>query len=90
MENQQQLEELFKGCRKVLRVIRVLLQNKTPMTRYAIEVQAMVYDTKSLLERLEEIGVVRAVGGRPRRYVINSEHILVKALEKMMLEVGYL
>ncbi|MEM2218475.1 MAG: hypothetical protein QXY49_00390 [Thermofilaceae archaeon] len=90
MENWQQLEELFKGCRKALRVIRVLLQYKTPMTKYAIESQALVYDTRSLLKRLEEIGVIHIIDGRPRRYMINLEHPLVKSLEKMMLETGYL
>lgn len=66
------------------------MQNKTPMTKYAIEVQALVYDTRSLLKRLEAIGVIRIIDGRPRRYIINLEHPLVKALEKMMLETGYL
>lgn len=84
------LEELFRGSRKTLRVLKVLINAKAPLTKYAIEAQAALYDVETVLRRLERIGVVRALGERPRRYIINRESPLVQALEKMMKEVDYL
>lgn len=85
------LEELFRGSRKVLRVLRLMLSNPSaPYTRYAIEYNALVYDAGPVLERLERLGVVRVVDEEPRRYVVNVENPLVRAVERMMREVGYL
>ncbi|MCD6357444.1 MAG: hypothetical protein J7L75_02575 [Thermoproteales archaeon] len=84
------LEELFRGSRKVLRILRLMLSDpSTPYTRYAIESHALVYDAGPVLERLVKLGVVRVVDEEPRRYLINLENPLVRAVERMMREVGY-
>lgn len=84
------LEELFRGSRKTLRVLRVLLTSQVPLTKYAIESQAALYNAGAVLRRLERIGIVKVVGERPKRYVLNRDNLLVSAVEKMMREVNYL
>jgi|YelNatPaOPRAMG01_1025707.scaffolds.fasta_scaffold26229_4 hypothetical protein len=88
--NRHPLEELFRGSRKTLRVLRVLLTAREPLTKYAIENRAAVYDAGPLLDRLARIGVVKVVEGRPRRYSLDPSSPLVGAVEKLMRETGYL
>jgi hypothetical protein len=88
--NRHPLEELFRGSRKTLRVLRVLLTAREPLTKYAIENRAAVYDAGPLLDRLARIGVVKVVEGRPRRYSLDPNSPLVEAVEKLMRETGYL
>ncbi|MEM0023199.1 MAG: hypothetical protein QXG48_00675 [Thermofilaceae archaeon] len=84
------LEELFRGSRKTLRILRVLFTAQTPLTKYSIESQAALYNAGAVLKRLERIGVVKALGERPKRYVLNRSNQLVSAIEKMMREVNYI
>lgn len=84
------LEELFKGSRKTLRVLRVLLLANAPLSKYAIEVRAAVYGSGPLLKRLVKLGVVRTLTGPVTRYTINYEHPLVKAVERLMKDARYL
>lgn len=84
------LEELFKGSRKTLRVLRVLLTAREPLTKYAVEARAAVYDAGPLLDRLARIGIVKVVESKPRRYAVDSNNPLVKALENLMRETGYM
>ncbi len=83
------LEELFRGSRKTLRVLRALLTAREPLTKYALENQAAVYDVGPLLDRLAKIGVVKVIDGKPRRYAVDPSNPLVKAVEKLMRETGY-
>ena len=86
-----ELEELLKGCRKVLRVLRVFMEHEgEPLTRYRIEKEAAVYYSPTVLERLLKLGIIRIVGEEPTLYELNSEHRLVKALRRLFEEVGYL
>jgi len=84
------IEEVFRGARKTLRILRVLILAGAPVTKYAIESQAAVYNAGTVLRRLEGLGVVKVLDGRPRRYLINRENPLVVAIEKFMKEVGYI
>jgi len=84
------LEELFKGSRKTLRVLRALLVAREPLTKYALENRAAVYDAGPLLDRLAKIGVVKVIDGKPRRYTVDPSNPLVKAVEKLMRETGYM
>ncbi|RLF04076.1 MAG: hypothetical protein DRK00_07505 [Thermoprotei archaeon] len=85
------LEELFRGSRKVLRVLRLfLLDPETPHTKYAVENRALVYDVEPVLKRLVALGVLRVVDEKPRRYVLNTGNPLVRAVERMMRDVGYI
>jgi len=83
------LEELFRGSRKTLRVLRALLTAREPLTKYALENQAAVYEVGPLLDRLAKIGVVKVIDGKPRRYAVDPSNPLVKAVEKLMRETGY-
>lgn len=89
MENHP-LEELFRGSRKVLRVLRVLLSEHVPLTKYAIEARAAVYDAGPLLNRLARIGVVKVVEGRPRRYLADKDNPLTRAVERLLRDTGYM
>lgn len=85
------LEEVFLGCRKMLRIVRVLLiYGEKPLTRYKIEKEAAVYDSLSVLKRLESLGIVEEVEGYHRAYRINRENRFVTILEKFLKECGYL
>jgi hypothetical protein len=84
------LEELFRGSRKTLRVLCVLLTAQEPLTKYAIENRAAVYDAGPLLDRLARIGVIKVVEGRPRRYAVDPGNPLTRAVEKLMRETGYM
>ena len=88
--NQHIIEELFRGSRKTLRVLRVLMQAEAPLTKYAIESRAAVYDASAVLANLERINVVKSTEGRPKRYVLNRENPIVVAAEKFMKEIGYI
>lgn len=87
---QHPLEELLRGSRKTLRVLRVLATAQAPLTKYAIESRAALYNAGAVLKRLERMGVVKALGERPKRYVLNRDNSLVLALERMMKEINYL
>ena len=90
MMERHPLEELFRGSRKTLRVLRTLLAAGGPLTKYAVENEAAVYDAGPLLDRLARIGVVKVIDGKPRRYTVNLDNPLVRAVEKLMRETGYL
>lgn len=83
------VEELFRGSRKTLRVLRVLMQAEAPLTKYAIEMRAAVYDASAVLAHLERINVVKSLEGKPKRYSLNRGNPLVVAVERFMKEIGY-
>ncbi len=84
------LEELFRGSRKTLRILRALALAEAPLTKYGIESRAAVYDAGSALKRLERLGIVRSLDGKPKRYVLNRSNPLARALLDFLQEAGYL
>jgi len=84
------VEEFFKGCVKTLRVFRALVESDKPLSRYAIEKNALVYDSKKTLERFIELGIVKTVESAVLKYEINRENSFVKELEHFLVKVGYI
>ena len=84
------VEEFFKGCVKTLRVFRALVESDEPLSRYAIEKNALEYDSKKTLERFIELGIVKTIESAVLKYEINRENSFVKELEHFLVKVGYI
>jgi len=85
------VEELFKGCKKTLRILRLFIINPNKsFTKYKIEKEALVYDSEIILERLVKLGIVEILSDDPKLYRLKNEIPLVKALKTFLKEIGYL
>jgi len=90
-ENEAFLEELFKGCRKTMRVLRLFIQNPyEAYTKYRVEKEALVYDSEIILERLVKLGILKIVNKDPKLYKLVNDLSIVKALKAFFRETGYI
>lgn len=84
------VEEFFRGCIKTLKVMKVLFESDEPLSKYVIERRAMIYNSRNLLEKLVNIGVLEAVDYGVRKYYVNRDNKFVVELKNFLEKIGYL
>ncbi|HDD63690.1 MAG: hypothetical protein DRJ32_00340 [Thermoprotei archaeon] len=84
------LEEILSGCRRQIRLIRVLLISEYKWySRYELEKMTGTKIERKLLQKLVRCGILQ-YDDIVNKYRLNRESAIVNAFRNFFREVGYL
>ncbi len=84
------IEEIFYGCKKILRILKVFYEEEKPLTLYKIEKIGMIYDAERAIKRLLNAGIIIKIGENPNLYVLNKKNKFVRKLKIFLEEIDYI
>ena len=85
-----EIEGIFYGCKKILRILKVFYEEEEPLTLYKIEKIGMVYGAERAIKRLLDVGIIIKIGEDPNLYVLNEKNKIVRKLKTFLEEIGYI
>lgn len=85
------IEEIFRGSIGMLRLLKYLIVEENPSTKYMIYKYAETYHIEKNLEKLCSLNIVlKQEYNGITKYMINRDHPFIKSLTRFLEEIRYI